>query len=101
MKYKDLKDGQKVEVYIPAMNNFYRMEITDYDGKGAFLVSNYGCKKCDKIGGHETGFILNNQEDVDNFFYMHKGSIKQNELSCVTENAEEHYKLNKRRWIFQ
>lgn len=100
MDYKDFKDGQKVNVFIPAMNNFYNMEISDYDGKGAFLISNYGCKKRNKIGGHEAAFVLKDQNDVENFFYIHKGALKNSELEEVTKKAEEQYKRNNKSWIF-
>jgi len=99
MNYKQLKDGKKVKVYIPAMNNFYTMEV--HGENGVFTVSNYGCAKRNKIGGHECAFLIKNQKDVDGFFYMHNGPIKSDELGLVTEKAEEHFKKNGRRWIFQ
>jgi hypothetical protein len=99
MNYEDLKKAKKVEVYIPSMNNFYKMEVHD-QGDGSFIVSNYGCAKRNKIGGHECSFIIRNQKDVDGFFYMHNESIKAAELGLVTEKAEEHFKKNNRRWIF-
>jgi len=99
MEFKDLKDGQKVMIYIPAMNNFYKMEVNEWEN-GAFNVGNYGCQKRNKIGGHEVAFIISNQKDVDGFFYMHKGTIKNDELGLVTEKAEQHFKKNNRRWIF-
>jgi hypothetical protein len=103
MKYEDLKDEQKVNVYIPAMNNFYNMEVNAWnDEEGTFSVSNFGCKKRDKIQGHEVMFLLNNQKDVDDFFYMHKGkNIKLSELAEVTDLAIEHFNKNQRSWIFR
>jgi hypothetical protein len=98
MNYEQLKDGQKVRVYIPSMNNFYRMEV--HGEKGVFTITNYGSGKRNKIGGHECAFVIENQKDVDGFFNMHNGPIRSGELGLVTEKAETHFKKNGRRWIF-
>lgn len=105
MNYKDLKDGQRVNVYIPAMNRFYKMDVTSCemadDGLGGFTISNYGARKNNLIdGSHEYLGSIRNQEDVDNFFYMQKEVVtgRGNDLSFV--NAEAHYQKNGKRWIF-
>jgi hypothetical protein len=105
MKYEQLKDGKKVNVYIPSMNRFYRMDVTsrEYgdDGLGGFSISNYDTGKRNRIDGHEYLGIVRNQKDVDAFFYMQKESVTGREGDLSFDKAEEHFKKNKRSWIFK
>ena len=104
MKYPDLKDGKKVNVYIPTMKRFYRMNVTSRqggdDGLGGFSISNYGSRRNNLIDGHEYLGIVRNQKDVDSFFYMQKQPVTGSEGDLSFDKAEEHFKKNKRSWIF-
>ena len=100
MNYEDLQDGQKVNVYIPLMNNFYQMNVHK-DLEGSYTVSNYGSSMRNRIGGHEVAYVIRHQKDVDGFFYMHKEPIGFGEkLDEATQKAEAHFKKNNRNWIF-
>jgi hypothetical protein len=102
MNYTDLKDGKKVNVYIPAMNRFYKMDVTFRAGDelGGFSISNYGSKKTNLIDGHEFLGIVRNQEDVDNFFYMQKEAVTGKEGDLSFEKADAHFAKNGKSWIF-
>jgi len=90
MEYTDLKAGQTVQVFIPVMNAFYSFKVLDYGGEGFLLDS------VKKIDGHEYWRNISSQEQVDAFFYIHKGQITDEAF----EKAEEHYKRNGLGWIF-
>lgn len=103
MNFKDLKDGQKVNVYIPAMKRFYKMDVTlrAGDADGSFSVSNYGAKKNNLIDStHEFLGVVKHQNDVDNFFYMQKEPVTGKASDTSFKKAELHYKKNKRSWIY-
>lgn len=102
MKYEDLKDGQRVNVYIPAMSRFYKMDVNHRIGDelGGFTISNLGCRKNNLIDGHEYRAILRSQEDVDNFFYMQLEPVTGKEGDMSFKKADEHFAKNGLRWIF-
>lgn len=105
MKYQDLKDDQKVNVYIPATNSFYKMEVTSCemadDGLGGFTISNFDTGKRNLIDrSHMYIASIRNQEDIDNFFYMQKEIVTGKEGDLSFQRAEAHYQKNGRRWIF-
>lgn len=98
MNYEDLKDGEKVNVYIPTMKRFYRLEVTkriEMFG-GGYAISNLSCPRSQLIDGHEYLGLVKNQSDIDNFFYMQKQKVTDSSF----EKAEEHFKKNRRSWIF-
>lgn len=102
MNFSELKDKQKVNVYIPVTRRFYKMEVTSCthhdDGNGGFTISNYDTEA---IQGH-TGYLyrLKDQEDLDNFFYVEKAEPgKPNEESY--KNGDQHYLKNNKGWIFK
>lgn len=101
MNYTDLKDGEKVNVYIPSMNRFYKMNVTFRDGDelGGFSISNNGTKN-NLIDGHEFLGIVRNQKDVENFFYMQKEPVTGKEGDLSFEKANAHFVKNNKSWIF-
>ncbi|MES2487581.1 MAG: hypothetical protein V4581_16745 [Bacteroidota bacterium] len=96
MKYNELKDGMSVSVYIPACNTFYKMQVAKTVNESEFSISNLCLSKHHRIEGHEYRATVKSQEDVDAFFYMHKGKVDD----IAHEMAQEHYKQNTRDWIF-
>jgi hypothetical protein len=104
MNYTDLKHGQKVNVYIPAMKSFYKMDVATRefgnDKLGGFSITNYCTGKRNRIEGHEFLGIVRNQEDVDNFFYIQKEPFTSNEGDLSFEKADAHYVKNGKGWIF-
>ncbi len=104
MKYSELKDGDRVNVYIPETGRFYKMDVTSRskadDGLGGFSISNYGSRKNNLIQGHEYLGVVRNQKDVDNFFYMQKEKVTGKEGDLSFKKAEDHFQKNKRNWIY-
>lgn len=97
MNYVDLKDGQRVYMYVPSMDTFYRMDVTlRHDKTGSFVISNYDANKKGLIGGHFYLAVIQNQEDIDNFFYLQAGPVREKDF----DTAESHFKKNGKSWIF-
>lgn len=99
MEFEKLKDGQRVNVYIPAMKRFYKMKVTK-TVNGTFTISNYGSRKNNLIDGHEFLGEIKNQEDLDNFFYMQKEPVTGLNGDKSFSRADAQFKKNKRGWIY-
>jgi len=95
MLYENLRGGKKVKVYIPTLKRFYIMDVTACVS-GGFSISNYDTGKNNLIQGHEFLREINNQDDVDKFFYMFYGPMSDE----AYELAEKHYEKNGLAWIF-
>lgn len=100
MKYSDLKDDIRVYVFIPEINRFVRMEVTERvgDEKGGFTISNYDTG--DLIEGHSHLAIIRNQNDLDSFFYVHNGNLTVKNRDIVTQKAIDHFNKNGKNWIY-
>lgn len=96
MKYNELKDGMVVKIYIPANKTFYKMQVTKTINENEFSISNICLKPHHRIEGHEYRATVKTQEDIDAFFYMHKGKLDDQAFDL----ADEHFKRNGREWIF-
>jgi hypothetical protein len=95
MLFTNLKDGLQVQVFIPTLQRFYKMDVTA-QVQGGFSICNYDTGKINLIQGHEFLRSVYNQEDVDNFFYMTDEPIGPE----ATKLAEQHYEKNGLSWIF-
>lgn len=103
MKYTDLKDGDRVNVYIPATQSFYKMDVTQRHGcpLGGFSISNYGSRKNNLIdGSHSFLGVIRNQNDLDNFFYMQREPVTGMNGDESFKKAENHFLQNGKNWIY-
>ena len=94
MNYNELKDGQRVKMYVPEMNRFYTMDVTKRVDSG-FTISNFDTGKQNLIGGHEFHAIVNSQEDIDSFFFITKKVTDES-----YQKGNDHFLKNKKAWIF-
>ena len=99
MNFQKLTDGQKVMVYIPALDQFFRMEVCKLivHPKGGFSISNYGRRSSERIQGHEFLGRIHCQEDLDKFFYIEPGKVIEESFI----KAKEHFAKNGLSWIFE